>query len=213
MLLPAPAPAQTTSGTWTCRGVGLRIGTTEFGVSNKPNNPCKTQINWPVAVNRGIGPTAHIVVAGVASSTNARKDGGRYGDGVAAQAGALAVGASLLGIPFATGEIRSLGFVTCARNPSSPTGLSPEFNGPDKNQVSALWVRHPDNEIGVAGNPFVLNLGVAKLTLNSKVIRAAANGGREMMLRPFQLDSPLPTIVIGESQVGYTGNPCDKSAP
>ena len=210
MLLPASAPAQTSSGSWTCKGVALRIGTSEFGVSNKPNNPCRTQKNWPVEVNQQLGPNAHVHAGAVASSTSARKDGGHFGNGVTAQAGVAALSTSLLGLKLGTGEVRSLGFVTCARDASSPTGLSPAFNGPDKNDVVGLWVGDRDNKIELAGKPFVLDLGIATLTLNNKVVRPAPNGGREMVLTPFELNSPLPAIVIGESRVGYTGNPCDR---
>ena len=214
MLLPASAPAQTTSGDWICKGVGLRIGTAEFSVSNKAKNPCATDVKRVAEVRRPIG-NEYVHVQGVASSTNANHDGGRYGNGVAAQAGAAGLSVSLFGLPIQSGNIRSLGFVTCARDASSPTGLSPAFNGPDQNDVTELWVRHPSNAIEAAGKPFVLDLGIAKLTLNDKVIEPAANGGRKMVLTPFKLNinRPEPTIVIGESQVGYTGNPCDRSDP
>lgn len=119
------------------------------------------------------------------------------GDGGNAQGGlagaTLELGDSLtIGI----GATSALDAVVCGHNGNPPqlVALSPprtavvEING---------------NALPISG-PATVPLGIATLRLNQTI---TTKGG--MTMRAVELDSPLlPTIVLGEAQVGYTGNPC-----
>src|SRR5687768_12085796 len=107
-LWPATGSAShTAENAWTCRGTGLRIGTSETGVANRPNNPCKTQTAFPVDLKVPLGALGGVQALGVGGATNADKGFGGFGDGVSAQGGALGFGANLLGIRIVIGAVRN----------------------------------------------------------------------------------------------------------
>jgi hypothetical protein len=205
-LVPATASAQQTSGTWTCRGTGLRIGAFEAGVSNAPNAPCRSQVAFPVNLRLPLGALLDLQVLALGSATDASRGGGGFGNGVSSQAGAAGVTLRLLGLSLQTGVVRNIGFVTCAANPNSPTGMSPAFNGPNKNQTLGLRINN-GQELQVNG-PLVLPLGIITLKLNQTTQAQNAQGGF-LLQRAVEINSPiLPTVVVGESLVDYAGNPC-----
>jgi hypothetical protein len=211
-LWPATGSAShTPENAWTCKGTGLRIGTSETGVSNKANNPCRTQTAFPVNLGVPLGTLGRIDALGVGSSTNANKAYGGFGDGVSTQAGVLGTIVRLGNLKVTIGAVRNIGFATCANDPNSPTGLSPKFNGPEKNQTIDVSI-NDGKPIKVEG-PVTLPLGVLTLKLNQTTKRRDASGGK-MVQRAVEINSPLlPTIVIAESIVDYTGNPCDRVRP
>jgi hypothetical protein len=148
-----------------------------------------------------------IQLRGVGAATDGRRAGGNFGNGVSAQGGAARATVVLFGTKLDLRVAGAVGYVTCARNPSSPTGLSPEFNE-GKNQTAGIWINDGD-ELRVQG-PFTLPLRVLTLRLNQTNVRNTANG-KEMLQRAIEINSPLlPTIVVGEARVGYTGNPCQR---
>jgi hypothetical protein len=211
MAIPSTAAAQTGGPNWTCRGTGLRIGTFEAGVANAANSPCRSQVAFPVNLRLPIGTLLDLQVLGLGSATDASRAGGGFGNGVSAQAGALGVTLRLLGLRLQTGAVRNIGFATCVMNPASPTGMSPGFTGPAKNQTLGLSIQG-GQELQING-PVTLPLGILTLRLNQTTRSGNQNGGF-MLQRAIEINSPLlPTIVIGESRVNFAGNPCGVLPP
>ena len=200
-------PAQAAHGDWTCRATGVRIGDTEIGTANAPNDPCRTQTGFPVNLPVPLGELGGIHALGVGGSTDATRAGSGFGNGISAQAGALGVSIFLLGQFIQTGEVRNIAFANCGRRQGT-TQLTPRFRGPHKNQVAGV-ILNDDGEINVDG-PFVLDELEALLTvkLAQTVIQTTATG-KQRRQRTLEINSPLlPTIVIGEAIVGWDRNPC-----
>jgi hypothetical protein len=209
--IPSTATAQQTGPTWTCRGTGLRIGTFESGVSNGANAPCRSQVAFPVNLRVPLGALLDLQVLGLGSATDASRAGGGFGNGVSAQGGALGVALRLLGLNVQVGAVRAIAFANCVNNPGSPTGMSPGFAGPQKNQTLGLRIQN-GQELQING-PVTLPLGILTLRLNQTVQTGGQNGGL-MRQRAIEINSPLlPTIVIGEAIVDWAGNPCGTLAP
>ena len=176
-------------------------------MSNAANRPCKSQVAFPINLNVPLGTLLQLRVLGIGSATDASKAGGGFGDGVSAQSGVLGVALNLLGIRVVVGATRNIGFATCVLNPGSPTGMSPAFTGPAKNQTVGLQLQN-GQELQING-PLTLPLGILTLKLNQTTKAGNQNAG-VMGQRAVEVNSPLlPTIVIGESIVGWQGNPCN----
>jgi hypothetical protein len=201
LVLPTAASANTRQGDFQCRGTALRVGNTEVGVSNRPGIPCRTNVARPVDQDLTVG-SARLVVWGPSSSTRSfppeyRQAAPRAGDGASAQAGASGITLVLGKNVIQVGAVRALDAAICLNRTDPPilTGLH------DEPQVAGLTI---NGKSTLVNKPTTIPLGILTLKLAQQT-----RTGNTLTQRAFEVTSPvLPTIVIGEAVVGYTGNPC-----
>jgi hypothetical protein len=137
----------------------------------------------------GLGLLA-VTVNGLTASTDATPGG------MSATAGLLTTRISTIGLSIEIGAMTSTATATCV---AGPTGLAPVFSG--SSQIASLKINGARVPIG--SGPVTIPLIVGSLSLNSTV--QTRHG---LTQRAFDLRTLLGNVVVGESTVGVTGNPC-----
>ena len=151
--------------------------------------PCVDDAATAARVKLGLGLLT-VRVDGLTATTDAAPGG------VSAGAGLLTTRISTIGLVIDIGAITSSATATCV---SGPAGPAPSFAG----SSSIAWLRVNGVAVSIGSGPVTIPLVVGSLTLNSTV-----SGPDGLRQRAFDLRTVLGNVVIGESSVGATGNPC-----
>jgi hypothetical protein len=101
-----------------------------------------------------------------------------------------------VGLVIEIGAITSTATATCV---AGPAGMAPSFSG----SSAIAWLKVNGVSIPIGSGRVTVPLLVGSLTLNSTV--ADKDGVTQ---RAFDLRTLLGNVVIGESTVGASGNPC-----
>jgi hypothetical protein len=186
----------------------MRIGSNVIGQSNPNVTPCATQLFAPINATVPLGTLGSVSAVGLASATNANHptEPG-LGHGGNAQAGALGVTIRLLGQTITVGAVRTLLFATCPTPDEGPG--TPPPNMTVQPQSDLVGVQLNGKFLLNVNQAVVLPIGPYTLYLN-RVMRT----NNTLTARALQLTGPgLPDggLVIGESEVDFTGNPCTAS--
>jgi hypothetical protein len=201
------ASAQAT-GTFSCTSTALRIGSTSISQANPKDSPCANDAKIPVNEFVPLGSLGYVWVEGLAAVTQANhptQPG--IGHGGNAQAGVLGVQVRILNQTITAGALRTLLFTWCttpdegAATPPPAMTVQPESDILGV-QVNGRWLLNVNQPVTVPAGPYTIYLNRRIVTSNSLTARA------------LEIDGPgLPAggIVIGESQVDHTGNPCTAS--
>jgi hypothetical protein len=202
----AASPAMA-AGTFSCTGTGLRIGSSATSVANPAGTPCATDAKIPVNVPVPLGPLGGVFAIGVVGATqanNATIPG--LGHGGNSQGGLLGVTVRLGTLTLTVGAVRSLQYVACPTGDLGPGTPPPDIGTLENSDTVGIGINGTQLHIS---SPITLPLGIATVYIN-RTIRVGTTQTR----RAVEIQSPLlPAggIVIGESVVGYTGNPCTAS--
>lgn len=199
LLISGAAPSQAAAGTSTCRASVLRVQgqgllpglfSEPVVVQNQAGQPCTPLsdelLSFTLPVGLGslqVGP-ASTSVFGTASHPTA----------TTTVAGPTL---TLLGLPAISATVLQSTATAgvCKGQPKSPKLSSSSL-------VAGLTIGGVPVNIGTA--PTTINLGVATLYLNRKIV-----GPTSVTQRAFELDVPLlADIVLAEAQAGFTSNPC-----
>lgn len=177
------------TGTFSCTASAAELLGTRPAIANPGGTPCVDDTRSAAKVSLGLG-LLKVTVNGLTATTDAAPGG------MSATAGLLTTKVSTLGLVIELGAMTSTATATCV---AGPTGLAPVFSG--SSRIASLKVNGVTIPIG--SGPVKLPLVVGTLSLNSTV--ATADG---LTQRAFDLRTLLGNVVIGESKVGATGNPC-----
>jgi hypothetical protein len=159
-------------------------------VANPGGTPCVDDTKSAAKVKLGIGLLT-VRVDGLTATTDSQQP-----VGTSATAGLLTTRISTLGLVIEIGAITSSATASSA---AGPAGLAPVFAG--SSSIASLKVNGVAVPIG--SGPVTVPLLVGSLSLNSTV---ATDDG--LTQRALDLRTLLGDVVVGESSVGATGNPC-----
>jgi hypothetical protein len=173
------------TGTFTCTATALRVLGTRLAVAG--GDPCVTDAESVAKTRLGLGMLG-VTVDGLTASTEANP--------AAATAGLLTTRIHAPGLVIEVGAVTSSATATCVAGPAGPV---PVFTG--SSRIASLKINGLAVPIG--SGPVKLPLLVGSLSLNSTV--ETAHG---LTQRAFELRTLLGDVVIGESSVGTTGDPC-----
>jgi hypothetical protein len=202
-LVPATQAAAAPAGAFQCRATVLRVGpSAEVGTSNARGNPCASDTFTAIPINLPLG-AIRLQVLGATSTTKANLQPGPdgvpgTGNGVGggAQAGALGVTLTIGGFQLQLGAIRNMNTVVCGPGDEPPSLIASDQN--DTVGITIFGRRIQLNQ------PLTLPLGIVTVKINHE-----QRTQNSLMTRALEINSPiLPTIIVAESIVGYTGNPC-----
>ena len=180
------------TGAFGCTASAAELLGTRPAVANPGGTPCADDERTAARVSIGLG-LLKVTADGLTASTDAAPGG------VSATAGLLTTRISTIGLVIEIGTMTSSATATCV---AGPTGLAPVFSG--SSRIASLKVNGVRLPIGPG--PVTIPLVVGTLSLNSTV--ATADG---LTQRAFDLRTLLGNVVVGESRVGATGNPCRQS--
>jgi hypothetical protein len=176
-------------GSFSCTASAADLLGTRPAIANPGRTPCVDDTRTAARVTIGVGLLT-VQVNGLTATTDAAPGG------MSATAGLLTTRISTIGLVVEIGAITSSATASCV---TGPTGLAPSFSG--SSSIASLKVNGVTVPIG--SGPVTLPLVVGSLSLNSTV--ASANG---LTQRALDLRTLLGNVVVGESSVGATGNPC-----
>jgi hypothetical protein len=177
------------AGTFRCTASAADLFGNRPAVANPRGTPCADDSRTVAKARVGLGLLT-VTVNGLTASTDAAPGG------MSATAGLLTTRISTIGLSIEIGAMTSAATATCV---AGPTGLAPTFAG--SSQIASLKINGVRLPIGAG--PVTIPLVVGSLSLNSTV--TTQNG---LTQRAFDLRTILGDVVIGESTVGVTGNPC-----
>lgn len=175
----------TVAGVFTCTATAAKV--LGAGVAVAGGDPCVTDAESVARTRLGLGLLT-VEANGLTASTEATPAG--------ASAGLLTTRIRMLGLVIEVGAVTSTATATCVAGPAGPV---PVFAG--SSRIAALRINGVTVPIG--SGPVTLPLLVGSLSLNGTV--ETAHG---LTQRAFELRTPLGDVVIGESSVDATGNPC-----
>ena len=203
------ASAQERAGTFACKGTVLRVGANETSVANPQFSPCVTDANdltnSTIPLGGGNFVQAILLEARTQSNPSPTAVGTEpfRGHGGGAQAGVAGVGIKIGTLTIRTGVLRSRANVVCLTYaPPLGPGSPPVMSVLPSDVVN---IKINNTELAVS-NPVTLPLlGVGTLYLNRTIRTSNA-----LTRRALELDRPgtAGDIVVGESRVGFAGNPC-----
>jgi hypothetical protein len=176
-------------GSFSCTASAADLLGTRPAIANPGRTPCVDDTRTAARVTIGVGLLT-VQVNGLTATTDAAPGG------MSATAGLLTTRISTIGLVVEIGAITSSATASCV---TGPTGLAPSFSG--SSSIASLKVNGVTVPIG--SGPVTLPLVVGSLSLNSTA--ASANG---LTQRALDLRTLLGNVVVGESSVGATGNPC-----
>jgi hypothetical protein len=176
-------------GSFSCRASAADLLGTRPAIANPGRTPCVDDTKTAARVKIGVGLLT-VQVNGLTATTDAAPGG------VSATGGLLTTRISTIGLVIEIGAITSSATASCV---AGPTGLAPSFSG--SSSIASLKVNGV--AVPIDSGPVTLPLVVGSLSLNSTV--ASANG---LTQRALDLRTLLGNVVVGESSVGVTGNPC-----
>jgi hypothetical protein len=196
------------AGTFSCTGTALRIGATSYQVANPQDSPCATDLKLPVNATIPLGPLGFVQAVGLEAATQANhptQPG--LGHGGNAQAGLAGVTIRIAGQTITVGAVRTLLFTWCP-TPDEGAATPPPM----------MTVQPESDLLGVQLNGrFLLNLngpGTVPVGPYTLYVNRQFRTSNSLMQRALELQGPgLPVggLVIGESKVDFTGNPCTAS--
>lgn len=176
-------------GSFSCTASAADLLGTRPAIANPGKAPCVDDAKTAAKVTIGVGLLS-VRVNGLTASTDAAPGS------VSATAGLLTTRISTIGLVIEIGAITSSATATCV---AGPTGLAPVLSG--GSSIASLKVNGVVVPIG--SGPVTLPLVVGSLSLNSTVSSHGVLTQRALDLRTL-----LGNVVVGESSVGSTGNPC-----
>jgi hypothetical protein len=174
-------------GAFMCRASAADLLGTRPAVAG--GDPCVTDARSAAKVRLGLGLLT-VTVDGLTASTSAAPGG------VSANAGLLTTRISAIGLVIELGAVTSSATATCV---AGPGGAAPVFAGSSQ----LAWLKINGVAVPIGSGPVTLPLLVGSLSLNSTV--ETEHG---LVQRAFDLRTLLGNVVIGEAEVGATGNPC-----
>lgn len=176
-----PAAAQAPGAlSFACRASAVNLLGVEPGVANAGHLPCADDAR----ANLGV-PVAGLGLQAVSATTHLVSGGG----GAASRA--QLVGLDLAPLALRADLVDAEAAVTCQGDQPLLTGTS---------KVVGLTV---NGRPVSSGDAVSLPLGVATIHLNHTVSQ-----GGTLVQRAVSLETLFGTVVLGEAQVGHTGNPC-----
>lgn len=178
-----------TTGSVTCTANAANLLGTRPAVANPGGKACADDTRTAATLRLGLGLLT-VRVDGLTATTDVAPGG------VSATAGLLTTRISAVGLVIEIGAITSTATTTCV---AGPAGMAPSFSGSSR----IAWLKVNGAPVAVGAGRVTVPLLVGSLTLNSTVADA---GG--LTQRAFDLRTVLGNVVIGESAVGVSGNPC-----
>lgn len=178
-----------TTGGFTCTASSATLLGTRPAVANPGGKPCADDTRSAAALKLGLG-LLNVRVDGLTAATDVAPGG------ISATAGLLTTKISTVGLVIEIGAITSTATATCV---AGPAGMAPSFSG----SSSIAWLKVNGVPLEIGSGRVTVPLLVGSLTLNSTV--ADGDGATQ---RAFDLRTLLGSVVIGESTVGASGNPC-----
>lgn len=175
------------SGTFTCAASAADLLGTRPAVAG--GDPCATDARSAARLRLNLGLLT-VTVDGLTAATTAAP--GR----VDATAGLLTTRISAIGLVIELGAVTSTATAACV---AGPGGAAPVFTGSSR----LAWLKINGVAVPIGSGPVTLPLLVGSLSLNSTV--ETADG---LVQTAFELRTLLGNVVIGEAEVGATGNPC-----
>lgn len=206
--LGAGASPAMAAGQFNCSGTALRIGASSISAANPQFAPCATDVKAPINTTIPLGALGYVAATGLAATTQANNPTiPGIGHGGNSQGGTLGVQVKIGPLLIAVGAVRSLQFATCTTGNLGPATPEPQIVTAPNSDTLGLSINNGP-PLQVAG-PLTLPLGIATVYLNRTI-----NVGTTRTRRAVEIQSPLLPpggIVIAESVIGYTGNPCSGS--
>jgi hypothetical protein len=178
-----------TPGAFTCTASAAELLGARPVVANPGGTPCVDDTRTAVKARVGL-VLLTVRVDGLTAATDTAPGG------VSATAGLLTTRISTVGLVIEIGAITSSATATCV---AGPAGLAPSFSG----SSSIAWLKVNGVTMPIGSGPVKIPLLVGTLSLNSTT--TTPDG---LTQRAFDLRTLLGNVVIGESSVGATGNPC-----
>ena len=175
----------TVTGGFTCRATAAQLLGTRLAVAG--GDPCVADSASVARTGLDLGLLG-VKVDGLTATTDASP--------ASASAGLLRTWIHMPGLVIEVGAVTSTATATCVAGPAGP---EPVFAG--SSRIASLKINGAVWPIG--SGPVKLPLLVGSLSLNSTV--ETAHG---LTQRAFELRTLLGDVVIGESSVGVTGDPC-----
>lgn len=191
------------SGTFSCRGSGIRLLGLEIGVSNSPFTPCRDEAKSLLSLPLG-GGTVTVGAQVLGSSTNQTPDdlssaqpatGDRGESDANAATVTLLAGGSLVKATAVTSHAEA----RCG----APAGSAPVLAG--SSRIVGLTV--DGRPVAVGTGEIRVNLLLGVLHVNSTQKTATGVTQRGIWFENRLLGSALD-VVVAEARAGYTGNPC-----
>lgn len=192
-------------GAFSCRASGLRVGTLDPVVANRPNLPCADDASTLAQATLLAG-----LVNVVSNTVNARTDQTpnlleptppSLSDNAVAVANVERAAVSALGlIGITANAVRSEARVRCVANPDGT--MKPAFSS--SSSIANLTVNGAS--ISVLGNAtIILPLGLGTVVVNRTVTTATSVTQQAISIKLLGIE-----IVIAEAKANFTGNPCSE---
>jgi hypothetical protein len=178
-----------TTGGFTCTASAANLLGTHPAVANHGGKPCVDDTGTAAALKLGLG-LLNVRVEGLTAATDVAPGG------MSATAGLATTRISTVGLVIEIGAITSTATAACV---AGPAGLTPSLSG----SSSIAWLKVNGVPVKVGAGKVTVPLLVGSLTLNSTVA-----GEHGVTQRAFDLRTLVGNVVIGESTVGASGNPC-----